>query len=168
MFIRGELRDAVEEIANAVEQWRLAYDGWQREVKARDRLCEQMERRVAKATGGLSVARWKLLCRRRRAYTVEDAKAKARAIRARPAVEEAVAERDRVLADADAKVFAARLDLAEATKILLRFGSLAADIVGHSASELRRLARRPASRSARSRNEPGLQARRLSAGWIES
>ena len=100
---------------------------------------------MAKATGGLSVARWEALCRRRRARTIEDARAKARAIRARSAVEEAVAERDGVLADAAAKVLAARVDVAEATKTVLRFGSPGADMVGQGASELRRFARRPAA-----------------------
>ena len=103
MFMRNEVREAAEELAGAAEEWGRACDDWQRAAKARDRVCEQMERRVAKATGGLSVARWELLCRRRRTRTVEDAKAKARAMRARSAVEDAVAERDRVLADTDAE-----------------------------------------------------------------
>ena len=143
MFMRDEVRVAAEELADAAEEWRRAYDDWQRAAKARDRVCEQLERRVAKATGGLSVARWELLCRRRRTRTVEDAKAKARAMRARSAVEEAVAERDRVLAGEDAKVLAARVHLAEVTKIVLRFGLLGAGMAGQGASELRRLARRP-------------------------
>ncbi len=145
MVMRDGARAAAEEIAEAAEKWRRAYDDWQRALKARERLCAQMERRVAKATGGLSVARWEALCRRRRARTVEDARAKARAIRARPAVEVAVAERLGVLADADAKVLVARAELAEATKTVLRFGSLGADMVGQRASELRRFARRPAA-----------------------
>ena len=110
MFMRNEVREAAEELAGAAEEWGRACDDWQRAAKARDRVCEQMERRVAKATGGLSVARWELLCRRRRTRTVEDAKAKARAMRARSAVEEAVAERDRVLAGEDAKVLAVPVD----------------------------------------------------------
>ena len=66
-------------------------------------------------------------------------------MRARSAVEEAVAERARVLAGEDAKVLTARVHLAEATKTVLRFGSLGTDMAGQGASELRRLARRPAA-----------------------
>jgi len=143
MIVQDELRAAVEQIADADERWRHAYDDWQRAVRVRDRLCERMERRVANATGGLSVARWEAVCRRRSFQTVEDAKRKARAIRARPAVEAAIAERDLVLAAEDAKVLAARIALAEASKAMARYGTLGADMIGQTAAELRRLARQP-------------------------
>jgi len=143
MIMRDELRAAVVQIADAEEQWRHAYDDWRRAVKVRDRLCERMERRVANATGGLSVAHFEATCRRRSFQTVEDAKRKARAIRGRPALEAAVAERDRVLAAEDAKVLAARIAVAEASKTMARFGTLGAAMIGQSAAELRRLARQP-------------------------
>lgn len=102
-----------------------------------------MDRRLTEATGGLSVARFEVLCLRRRARCVSDAKAKAWAIRAKPAVEAAVAERTRVLADADAELLAARADLAVATKALFRYGTVGLDMIGLGPSDLRRLARRP-------------------------
>jgi len=143
MVVRDELLEAVEEIVEVAGRWRRAYEGWQRAAKRRDRLAERMERRVTNATGGLSVARWEVLCRRRSFRTVEDAKAKARAIRARSAVEAAAAERDRVIADADAKVRSARIDLAHASKAVARYGSTGLDMIGQSALTLRRFSRLP-------------------------
>jgi hypothetical protein len=131
------------EIASAVVQWRRAYDSWQQAIKVRGRCCEQMEHRITNATGGLSVARFEAVCRRRYFHDVEAAKAKARAIRARPAVEAAIAEQDRVVAVEDAKVLAARIIFAEASKAIARYGTLGLHMIGQSAPELRRLARLP-------------------------
>jgi len=141
MVVRAEVRAAVEQLAEAAEQWRLAYGDWQRATRVRDTVAKQMQRRVTKATGGLSVARFEVICRRRSFHDVEDAKAKARAIRARPAVNAAVAERDRAVALEDAKVRAARIALGEASKAIARYGTLGADTIGQSVPELRRLAR---------------------------
>ena len=143
--VRDEVRAAAVEMAGAAEAWRDAYDRWRRAVKARDRLSEQMERRVANTTGGLRVARFEAVCRRSYFHDVGAAKVTARAIRARPAVAAAIAERDRVLGAADAKVLAARLTLAEASKAMARYGTLGLDMIDQSASELRRLARQPPS-----------------------
>ena len=142
-MVRDEVRAAAVQMADAAEGWRLAYDDWQRAVKARGRLCGQMERRVVNATGGLSVVRFEAVCRRRSFHDVEAAKAKARAIRARPAVEAAIAEQDRVVAVEDAKVLAARIIFAEASKAIARYGTLGLHMIGQSAPELRRLARLP-------------------------
>ena len=143
VVVRDDVRAAAVQMADAAGGWRHAFDDWQRAVKARDRLCEQMERRVTNATGGLSVARFEAVCRRRYFHDVEAAKAKARAIRARPAVEAAIAERDRVADSEDAKVLAARTTLAKASKTMARYGTLGLDMIGQSAPELRRLARLP-------------------------
>ncbi|MHB1800619.1 MAG: hypothetical protein ACYCU5_02970 [Actinomycetes bacterium] len=143
MIVRDKVREAVEEIVEVADGWKHAYDEWQRAVKARDRLSERMARRIARATGGLSVARWEALCRRRRARTVEDAKGKARAIRAKPAVEAAVAERDRLLAAENAKMLAARIELTHASKTMARYGTLGLDMIDQSAIDLRRFSRRP-------------------------
>lgn len=143
MIVRDEVRAAAQQIADAGEGWGRAYDDWQRAVKVRDRLSERMDRRLTKAAGGLSVARWEVLCHRRYFHDVDDAKRKAAAIRAKPAVQAAVAERDRLLAAEDAKVLAARIELAEASKTMARYGAVGLDVIGQSAPELRRLARRP-------------------------
>ena len=94
-----------------------------------------MDRKVMRATSGLSVARFGAVCRRHCIRTVKDETQKAWAIRARPGVEAAVAARDDARAVADADVLAARLALAEQTKVMLRF-----DTLGH-----RRVGRAPAS-----------------------
>jgi len=143
MEVQDALRAAAEQIADAAEEWRRAYDDWQRAINLRDRLCEQMDRRVTNAAGGLSVARFEATCRRRYFHDIEDAKAKARAVRARPALHAAIAERDEVRAAADVKVLAARIVLAEASKKMARFGTFGAEMIGLGETELRRLSRRP-------------------------
>jgi hypothetical protein len=143
VMVRDEVRKAVEKIADAGEGWRRAYDNWQKAVRERNRLAGRMERRVKEATGGLSVAAFEVACRRRYFHDVKDAKSKAAAIRARPAVTAAVAERDRLLAGADAKVVAARMVLAEESKAMAGYGTVGLDMTGLGAPELRRLARRP-------------------------
>lgn len=145
MVVRDEVREAVEEIVEVADDWKRAYDEWQRAVKERDLAVERMERRVTRAAGGISVARWEVVCRRRSFHDIDDAKRKARAIRARPAVEAAVVERDRVVADADAKVLAARIELAHPSKAVARYGRTGLDMTGQSATDLRRLSRLPPS-----------------------
>ena len=143
MVIRDEVREAIEQVAAAAEECKRAYEVWQRALEERDRRSEQLERRITKATGGLSVARFEVACRRRSFHDIDDAKRKVRAIRARPAVEAAAAERDRVIADADAKVLAARIDLAYATKAVARYEAAGLAMTGLSASDLRRFSRLP-------------------------
>jgi len=145
VMVRDEVREAVEKIADAGEGWRHAYDDWQVAVTERERLAGRMDRRAREAAGGLSVAAFEVACRRRYFHDVEDAKRKAVALRARPKVTAAVAERDRVLGAADAKVLAARMVLAEASKAMAGYGTVGLDMIGVSAFELRRLARRPPS-----------------------
>jgi hypothetical protein len=98
------------------------------------------------ATGGSGVARWRAACRRARILTVQDAKLRARAVRARPVVEAALAERERVAAEGHEAMIAARSVLADASGRLAAYGPLAAVLTGLSPAELRRLARRPRRR----------------------
>jgi len=142
-MVRDGVREAVEQIADAGDGWRRAYANWQAAVTERDRLAGRMERRAREAAGGLSVARFEVTCCRRYFHDVKDAKRKAAALRARPKVTAAVAERDRVLAAADTKVVAARIDLAEESKVMAGYGTVGLDMIGLSGPELRRLARRP-------------------------
>ncbi len=123
MIVREEMRAAAEQFTDAAAHWRLACDDWQRAIRVRDAVAKRMDRRVTKTTGGLSVARFEATCRRRFFHDIEDAKAKARAIRARPAVVAAIAERDRGVAIEDAKVRAARIAVTEASKVLVRWGA---------------------------------------------
>jgi len=75
--------------------------------------------------------------------TVADAKLRARALRAGPAVEMAVADRGKALAGQEVAVAAAREALRRASEELVLFGLLGATAGGTELVELRRLARRP-------------------------
>jgi hypothetical protein len=135
---------AGERLAAEAARWRAAYDGWQGAVKQSELRLVRAELKVLGSTGGLGLAKWRAACRRKRIATVQDARLKAKALRARPAVEEALAEHARVRAEGDALVLLAKLVLAEATKRLASCGSLGAELTGLSPVQLRRLARRPA------------------------
>jgi len=142
---------AGERFAADVAGWKAAYSSWQAAVKERELGLERAEQAVLAATGGLRVAKWRAACRRRRIATVADARLRARALRARPAVEEALAERERVVAQGGEAVLVARLVLAEASKRLALYGPLGMQVAGLSVGELRRFARRPAQRRLQGR-----------------
>ncbi len=135
---------ASEQLAADVAGWQAAYASWQAAVTERELELARADRRVLAATGGLRVAKWRAACQRRRIATVGDARLRARALRARPAVEEALAGRERVVAQSGEMVLVARLALAEASKRLVSYGPLGTQVTGLSVAELRRLARRPA------------------------
>ena len=131
------------ELVEATRRWREAYRAWESAVRRQEALVSRYEARVLAATGGLGLVRWRAACRRRRALTVADAKLRARALRARPAVELAVAERGEALAGQEVAVAAARDLLRRASEELALFGHLGAAAGGTELAELRRLARRP-------------------------
>ena len=83
-----------EELARDAEHWRAAYEGWLSAGRARDGRVKEAERKLVAATGGLGLARSEAACRRQRILTVEDARLRARAVRARPAVESALSVRE--------------------------------------------------------------------------
>jgi hypothetical protein len=149
---------ACKQLAADVAEWHGAYELWLAAVRQRQARLERADRRVLAATGGLRVAKWRAACRRKRIATVQDARLRAKALRARPAVEEALAERGRVAADSDEAVLVARLALAEASKRVAVYGALGARLTGLSAADLRRLARRPTrcpSQGQRTRSPEG-------------
>jgi hypothetical protein len=135
---------AAERLAEAATRWEDAYRSLEQAVDSRDRVAARMDRKLLVATGGLSVARFEAVCRRRSVRSVAEAEQKASAIRAKAGVEAAVGERVRALAAAGADVLAARIALAEASKVLLGYGTAGPRLVGRSRAELRRLARLPA------------------------
>ncbi len=141
---QAELEVATERLAEGAAGWEDAYRSWERAVEVRDRVAARMDRKLLAATGGLSVARFEAVCRRRSVRSVVEAERKASAIQAKAAVEVAVAERDRSLAEAGAVVLAARIVLAEASKVILGYGTAGPRLVGRSRAELRLLARLPA------------------------
>ncbi|MDA8045092.1 MAG: hypothetical protein M0Z30_07635 [Actinomycetota bacterium] len=145
MATQEQLRSAGATIADVAAAWQLAYGSWVQAVQDQHAAVERAERRIRRATGGRSLARWEAVCRRRTIHTVDEAKDKALALRARPAVAAAVGERDRLAAALDAVVLAARIELAAASRALSRYGTVGACLVGIAPGELARLARRPRS-----------------------
>ncbi len=132
-----------KELASDAQDWWAAHEAWLRAAKARDRKIMDAERKLLAATGGLGLAYWESACRRKRIVNVEDARLKARAVRARPAVEAALSARELVLAEQEAATLSARLVLAEASRRMARYGVVGAGALGLSVGELRRLGRRP-------------------------
>ena len=132
-----------EELADDAEHWRAAYDRWLSAGRARDRKVKEAERRLVAATGGLGLAHWEAACRRRRLVTVDDARLRARAVRARPAVESALCVREAVVVEQAVAVFAARSELAQASRQMARYGVVGAMALGLSVGQLRRLAAGP-------------------------
>jgi hypothetical protein len=131
------------ELVEAARRWREAYQAWQSSVRRQEALVSRYDAIVLAATGGLGLVRWGAACRRRRVLTVADAKLRARALRSRPAVEVAVAERAKAIADQESAVAGAREALRRASEELALFGHLGAAAGGTELVELRRLARRP-------------------------
>jgi hypothetical protein len=88
---------------------------------------------------GLGLARWEAACRRQRIMTVDDGRLRAKAVRARPAVEAALSARERVVAEQANAVLAARSELAKASKQMARFREVGASVLGLSSAEILRL-----------------------------
>ncbi len=142
--MRVQVVAAAEQLVEGAARWEDAYRSWERAGEVRERVTADMGRKLLVATGGLSAARFEAVCRRRSVRSVTEAQQKASAIRAKPAFEVALAERDCVLAAADGDVQAAQVVLAEASKVILGYGNAGPRLVGHSHAEVRRLARLPA------------------------
>jgi hypothetical protein len=132
-----------EELATDAEHWRAAYEVWLWAGRVRDRKVTEAERKLVAATGELGLAGWEAVCRRQRIVTVDDGRRRARAVRAIPAVETARSARERVMAEQEAAVIAARSELAKASRQMARYGEVGAAALGLESAELRRLARRP-------------------------
>ncbi len=144
VVMQARLVEAVEQLAEEAARWEDAYRSWERATEVRDQVAVRMERKLRVAAGGLSVARFDAVCRRRSVRSVAEAQQKASAIRATADVEAAAAERDCAVAAADATVLAALIVLAEASKAVLDCGTAGPRLVGRSRAELLRLARLPA------------------------
>jgi hypothetical protein len=124
-------------------RWRRAHRAWQQAMERRNRRVTRAERRLLAATRGLGYRKWARALNRQRVNTTAEALMKTRALRDRPAVEAAHAALQQARAAGDAAVHAARLELADAGKALLRHGPAGAQAADVDEAELRRLARRP-------------------------
>jgi len=139
--VRPELEAVAEELAEKFERWEAAHLAWQEARDLQSLEVGRARRRVVAATGGLGPHRWKQACAKQRFRTVADAKSKASALRARPAVEAALAMLRDTATEHDTAVEVARLKLAVASQRMLSLGPLGIRATGLSVYELRRLAR---------------------------
>ena len=140
---KPEVDGTLGEIVGVAQEWLRAHAIWQQAVYRKTQVAVRSESLLRDATGGLSVARWEAVCRRRSIRRVVDAQAKARALRAGPKVAEALARRDRLIAAADAEMLAARVELAVKSTKLSAYGAVGARLVGLDIAALRRFARLP-------------------------
>jgi hypothetical protein len=138
--VRVEIAMLAERMVEEADRWAAAHEAWHAAVRARIREVARAERRLVDATGGLGLRRWQIACRRRRIITVNDAQLRSRAVRARPATEATLAERDRVVARMDASLATAGTELAMRSAQLLSYGRLGVSLSGMTARELVRLA----------------------------
>jgi hypothetical protein len=139
--VRVEVAWVCARMADDVESWQEAHRDWKLACSRRDEDVLRAHKRLLAATGGLGYARWRAVLRRRRFRTVGDAKLKATALRARPAVEAALAELRSVVSGRDAEVSAAASRLGQCSRRVTAYGNLAAVATATPLEELRRLAR---------------------------
>jgi hypothetical protein len=128
-------------MAEDAESWHEAHRDWKLACSRRDEQLLRARERVVAATGGLGLGRWQAALLRRRFRTIEDAKLKAKSLRARPAVAAALAELDRIVSDRDGEVLAAASRLGTCSERVTSYGNLAAIVTGMPIAELHRLAR---------------------------
>ena len=138
---RLSVEEAADAVLAVVDAWRESCDRHTVASAVSERLMARADRRVLEATGGLGLARWESACSRRRILTSADAKLRARSVRARPAVEAAVADRDRLRVELGSKDGLALADLAATSNDLLNAGLLAQRLAGTTAEQLRHLIR---------------------------
>ena len=130
-----------DRMAVDAESWHEAHRDWKLACSRRDEQVLRARERVVAATGGLGLGRWQAALRRLRFRTIEDAKLKAKALRARPAVEAALAELNSIVSDGDAEVSAVASRLAKCSERVTSYGNLAAIVTGMPIAELHGLAR---------------------------
>lgn len=157
-MLQNELLAAADELIAAGDRWKRSYQEWRRAVGHRDRELQRAERRVVSATGGLCLRDWEAAWHRRRIMTSWQAIGVVRAGRSRAEAQAAVEEVQQLQAVEEAAVLAARLELSEATKHVLRYGLLGRQLTGMTSAELHGLARRPRESPAAPVGELGREA----------
>jgi hypothetical protein len=143
VVIREEVLAAIDVVADEARLFERACKDWRRVVARRDRLVAKAQRKVAIAAGGNGPRYLDLSCGHGRINTRAEAMAFARALRAGPSVNAAVVDAEKLRSREDAAVLAARVELAVATKQVLRRGILGQQLTGLGRADLRRFARLP-------------------------
>ena len=117
------------ELAGLAVAWDEARTALSMVERRRGKALRRAERAVRAATGGVGERRWRAALERRRFHDVADAVDHARALRARPAVEAAVAAREQVRAEHDELVDEARRKLDALAERLAGYGPLGARLM---------------------------------------
>ncbi|HLN06626.1 MAG TPA: hypothetical protein VK217_10130 [Acidimicrobiales bacterium] len=141
--MRTEILVAADELMAAGDCWHRSYQAWQKAVGHRDRVIARAELRVVRSTRSAGLRKCEADRRRRRINTRAEASTVARAVRARAEVQSTLEEAYRLRALEDAAVLATRLELAETTKQVLRYGRFGLQLTGMTSAALHGLARRP-------------------------
>ena len=157
-MLQNEQLAAADELIAAGDRWKRSYREWRRAVGHRDRVLQRAERRVVSTTGGLCLRDWEAARHRRRIMTSRQAIGVVRARRSRVEVRAALEEIRQLHAVEEAAVVAARLEMSEATKNVLRYGRLGHQLTGMTSAELGVLARRPRSAPRAQLGELGREA----------
>jgi len=117
------------ELAALAVAWDEARTALAAAERRRGKALRSADRAVRAATGGVGERRWRIALERRRFHDVADAVEHARALRARPAVEAAVAVREQVRAEQDERVDEATQRVDALAERLAGYGLLGARLM---------------------------------------
>ena len=126
---RDETEQAGDHLRAAIDRFTVACTAMASARARRERALARADRRLAAVTGAFGSQLTTLSRKRRRINTVADALLVARAVRARPAAEEARRALDVVRAEEDARVHGAEVALSAATRNMRSFGTIGDQIV---------------------------------------
>jgi hypothetical protein len=90
--MRSEVDAVLAKVIEEAQAFANAYEAWLHAVKARERVIEQSDRRVRRATGGLTFEQWSKRKGRGRINSTNDSRAVAAAVRAEAEVRLAIVE----------------------------------------------------------------------------
>lgn len=137
--MRAEVVSLVATLGEEAERLQVLRRRFEQAAGRRDRLRAVVERKLRVATGGLELRHFEAGRTRRRVNTVEDAVARARAVRRRAGVEAAAERFERVRREGDTSVAAVGAELASLAEVLLARGHVGVQLSGLDADELRGL-----------------------------
>jgi hypothetical protein len=143
-MVRIEVQTVVDTLGKAVATFEDAHGRWQQAKASRDQVERRLEEMILRATGGRDLYRFEQALRRRSIHTTAEACNLAKVVRDQGAVQKALAQADRFRTLEEASIRAARCDLADASKQLLRYGQLALELTRLDERDVRHMARRPA------------------------
>lgn len=127
--VESEAAEVAGELAVLAVAWDEARTALTMAERRRGKALRSADRAARAATGGVGERRWRAALERRRFHDVADAVDHARALRARPAVEAALAARQQVRAEEDARVDEARRQVDALAERLAGYGPLGTRLI---------------------------------------